>query len=196
MSGSHEVVKWVSTSVDALRGDGSRVDVADDSVWRLMGPSSHFKGSWLYLAPENEIVTVDDTKQTIARREPLIWHDLPYRRSAAHDSTCRSGILHSGTDFSMKETGKVAGVEVVKWRRRLGNDGYEEQYLAPSLDCIALKTYSIRKNSLRLPTFISSSEATSIQFGEPAADLFVLPTGYRQVEDPRRAALLRRLGSK
>ena len=97
MNGSAEIVMFTDASIAALRSDGSRVVVGDSSSWQLLGIRSNHKGSWLYLAPENEIVTVDDTKQTIARREPLIWHDLPYRRSVPNDSTCRSGILHFGT---------------------------------------------------------------------------------------------------
>lgn len=195
MNGSAEIVMFTDASIAALRSDDSRVVVGDSSSWQLLGTRSNHKGSWLYLAPENEIVTVDDTNQTIARREPLIWHDLPYRRSVPNDSTCRSGILHFGTDFNMKGTFTVAGVAVVRWYRTLGNGGYEEEYLAPSLDCIPLKMYSIRRNALWLPTFINSSEATSVEFGEPVADLFTLPPGYRQVEDPRRAELLKRRGS-
>jgi hypothetical protein len=95
----------------------------------------------------------------------------------------------------MKDTATVAGLAVARWYRTLGNGGYEEEYLAPLLDCIGLKSYSIRRNALWLPTFIDSSEATSVEFGEPAADLFTLPRGYRQVDDPRRAELLKRRGS-
>ena len=185
MKGSHQITKWVSTSVDALRSDGSHADIGDNSAWRLTGPNLHFKGSRFYLASQNQIVTVDETKQTIMRREPLFWHDLPYRHSTAHDGTCASGIRHAGTDFTRKETAQVAGVEVVRWYRPLGNGGYEEQYLAPSLNCIALKSYSIQKSSLNLPTFITSSEATSVQFGQPAPALFNLPTGYRPLQPPQ-----------
>jgi hypothetical protein len=188
---SHDVLKWTSTYVNALRADGSRISISESSIWNPTGTSSSSKKSSVYLVPDKQILTIDYTKKTIASREPLIWHDLPYRRSTAHDNTCQSGIRHFGTDFTMKGVSKVANVDVVEWYRTLGNGGYEEQYLAPSLDCLPLKTYSIRKNSWGLPTFISSSEATSVDFRAPAPELFVLPSGYRQVEDPQRAVLLR-----
>ena len=190
MNGSHEITKWVSTSVDALRSHGSQANIGDSSAWHLTSPNLHFKGSRFYLAPQNQIVMVDETKQTIMRRDPLYWHDLPYRRSTAHDGTCASGIRHSGTDFTKQETTKIAGVDVVRWYRPLGNGGYEEQYLAPSMDCLSLKSYSIHKSTLHLPTFITSSEATQVQFGDPAPALFNLPKGYRplQVSAPRKVA--------
>jgi hypothetical protein len=178
MNGSHEIAKWVSTSVDALRGDSSQADIGDNSAWRSNSPNLHFKSSRFYLAPQNKIVTLDETSQTITSRDPRIWHDLPYRRSTAHDQTCESGIHHYGTDFTKTDTTKIAGIEVVRWYRPLGNGGYEEQYLAPSLDCLPLKSYSIHKNSFHLPTFITSSEATNVQFAEPAPALFQLPTNY------------------
>lgn len=162
----------------------------------MFGATAKWRSSWLYLSPENAIITVNYNSRTIARREPLIRHDLPYRRAAEHDLTCESGIRHFGTDFSRKSETTVAGIPVVIWRRSLGN-GSEEQYLAPSLDCMPLKTYKILKNQWWLPTFIDSFEASSVQFGEPAADLFALPSGYRQIENPERAGLIRtRLGPK
>ena len=51
MNGSHEITKWVSTSVDALRSDGSQADIGDSSAWHLTAPNLHFKGSRFYLAP-------------------------------------------------------------------------------------------------------------------------------------------------
>lgn len=180
--GSRDLARHTFSYVHAQRSDGSVISITD---------GSGSKTSRAYLAPERRIVTIDYDKKTIAAREPLIWHDLPYRRSTPHDNTCQTGIRHSGTDFTMQGTTKVAGVEVVKWYRTLGNGGYEEQYLAPSLDCLSLKSYSIRKNSWGLPKLISSAEATSVDFGAPSPELFALPTGYRQVEDPQRAVLLK-----
>lgn len=189
-NGATDIVQSTTTLVYASRRDGSTVTSQETSDWRLFGATRKSRGSWLYLSPENAIVTVNYNDHTSAQREPLIWHDLPHRRAAEHDLTCESGIRHFGTDFSRKGEATVAGVPVVIWRRSLGN-GSEEQYLAPSLDCIPLRSYEILSNQWWLRTFIDSFEATSVQFGEPAADLFALPSGYRQIEDPQRAGLIR-----
>ncbi len=182
-----------TTYVDALSRDGSHATVTEDSFWRTFSREGGVRKSVsLYLAANNEIVTVNFSEETIARREPLIWHDLPYRRSVKGDDTCNSGILHFGTDFRMEGTTTVAGVRVIKWFRPL-EKGSEEEYLAPSLDCVPLKVYRLQRNALWLPTFIQSQEASSVEFGEPNPELFKLPSAYREIEDPRRAFLMRYL---
>ncbi len=129
--------------------------------------------------------------RTFSSREPLIWHDRPYRRSKEGDANCSTGILHSGTDF--RETGRdtIAGVPVVKWQRGDGLHWKEEIYLAPSLDCVALRIEEIRRNRWYLPKFSHSVEAIAIEWGEPRPELFAIPAGYRQVEDPALPRLLR-----
>jgi hypothetical protein len=144
------------------------------------------------LAPEKEIITIDYAQGTIARREPLTWSDLPYRPSTVEDTTCKSGIQHSGTDFRMEGTSTLAGIAVVRWSRAIVN-GREEQDLAPSLDCIALRRYRIRRNSFLLPIEIFSTEASSVELGEPSSDLFKIPSSYRVIVDPQRAILIRLL---
>lgn len=191
-TGFTDVRQVKGSYVGALRRDGSSVSrhgVNSRSLFSSEGSTSDH--AWFYLAPQEEIVSVDHTQRTIARREPLIWHDRPYRRSVEGDATCKSGILHSGTDFRMTGEDQIAGVRVVRWYRDLGNGGEEEQYLAPSLDCMALKLSKVHRNALRLPTFILSLEVTSVEFGDPNSDLFALPSDYREIEDPRRASLIR-----
>ncbi|MEO8027807.1 MAG: hypothetical protein ABI823_15090 [Bryobacteraceae bacterium] len=187
-----QIRRVLSTDLHAVRRDGSSVNQGEVRFQDIYGRGKgEQEGSGLYLAPENAIVTVNSIAHTIARREPLIWHDLPYRRSRSGDTACASGILHSGTDFVQNGTAIVAGVPVVKWYRTLGNGGFEEQALAPSLDCMALSKYQVRRNAFWLPEFINSWEATSVEFGEPASGLFRLPDGYREIEDPRRAQMIR-----
>lgn len=191
-NGPADIRKFTSTSVNALRSDGSSVTVRESRFGHLFSSGNDKqKQSSLYLAPEKQIVTLNHTARTIARREPLIWHDLPFRRSADGDASCQSGIRHSGTDFTMKGTATVAGVPVVKWYRSLANGGSEEIYLAPSLDCLTLKAYSGHKNAWRLPTFVDSWEVSSVELGDPSPSLFALPSEYRPVEDSSRLGLLR-----
>lgn len=193
-NGATDVRKFASISVIALRRDGSTVTVQESDYGGLFSSAERKqKHSSLYLAPDRQIVALDHTARTIGRREPLIWHDLPYRRSSVGDLDCRSGILHSGADFIKKDTTAVAGISVVKWYRTLGNGGSEEIYLAPSLDCMALKAHSIHKNSWRVPTFINTWEVSAVQLGEPNADLFALPSDYREIEHPGRRGLLRHI---
>jgi len=183
-----KISKVTETNVRAVRRDGSFVAFGEMKEELLFGGLLGAKqGAQLYLAPENAIVKVNRTEHTISRREPLIWHDLPYRRSADGDSTCQTGIRHFGSDFQLNGNSTVAGVPVVKWSRA---DGSEDHYLAPSLDCIELKREKIKRNRLWIPIFTSRWEATSVELGEPKPELFVLPTDYKQVEDPERARLL------
>jgi len=192
-TGKLEITELKSTYVNALRRDGSHVSLDESESSRFFS-SAGWKGkiTRMYLAPEKEIVTVDHAQGTIARREPLSWSDLPYRRSTAGDTTCESGIQHSGTDFRMESTSTLAGIAVVRWSRAIVN-GREEQDLAPSLDCIALRRYRIQRNSFLLPIEIFSTEATSVEFGEPSSDLFKIPSSYRAIVDPQRATLIRLL---
>ena len=186
-----DIRQFKTLSLSAVRRDGSNVTVRDGSHGDLFDSAAvRWKTALLFLAPDKSIVTLNHTAQTISRREPLIWHDLPYRRSIDGDAICSSGIRHSGTDFTMAGTATVLGIPVVKWRRSLSNGGSEEQYLAPSLDCIALKLNRTYKNNWWIPTLIDSWEVTSVTLGEPAPGLFALPAGYRPVEDPRRGQLL------
>ncbi len=178
------------TTVRALRPDGSRSSRDRTRTQDLFGrPAGGMEYSSLYLAPDNSVVSVNYIDRTIARREPLIWHDRPFRNSTDYDSTCTTGIRRAGSGFEMQGNASVAGVPVVKWRLALGHGGYEEQYLAPSLDCTSLKRYRIDKNALWLPALVDSWEATSVVLGEPAAVHFALPADYRAVEDPHKPRL-------
>lgn len=191
--GVTDITKFKSDFISALRRDGSHMDWQEQSFGGIFESSGRtFKMTGLYLAPEKTIVSLNHTEKTVSRREPLIWHDLPYRRSQDHDDTCRTGILHWGTDFSIISNSAVAGIPVVKWSRSLGN-GSEDLYLAPLLDCIALKSYRIQKNAVWIPTMIDSSEVTSVDLKEPAPELFAVPAEYRVVENRERARLLQHL---
>ena len=102
--------------VSASDTDGSRVDLEEGTDSTLFGRRMRlYKTARMYLTPKKEIITSIMSPGTIARREPLIWHDLPRRRTAAGDATCASGILDYGTDFQMRGVAMVAGLPTVKW---------------------------------------------------------------------------------
>ena len=185
-------VRTSLSQVQAIRRDGSSMSAVRDGTTRdlLLLSNAFPKTSHMYLAPSKRIVAVDHSNRTYSQREPLIWHDLPYRRSEENDATCRSGIRHAGTDFRMTGTETIAGQRVVKWERSLGYGGYEEQYLAPAIDCMPLRTHLIRKNRFHLPVFVSTIEVTAIELGNPKPELFSIPVGYREVEDQERARML------
>jgi hypothetical protein len=87
----------------------------------------------LYLRPSDRVVRIFHGTRKFSRREPIIWHDRPYRRARASDPTCASGILHSGTDFRQTGEYTIAGMKTFRWYRQLEYGGYEEQFLAPAL---------------------------------------------------------------
>ncbi len=93
-----KITKVTGTAILAVRSDGSSVNASDMKEESLFGRMlGERRDAQLYLAPEKTIVTINRTNRTIARREPLIWHDLPYRRSTDGDSTCKTGVRHFGT---------------------------------------------------------------------------------------------------
>jgi hypothetical protein len=140
--------------------------------------------SELYLRPADRVVRVFYKDHTFSSREPIIWHDRPFRRSKNNDTTCASGILHSGTDFTLTGEHTILGIKAFRWYRALEYGGYEEQYLAPALDCLCLRAAQVHRNVFRIPFFTSGIEVTSVKFGEPNRALFQVPTDYRQVPDP------------
>jgi hypothetical protein len=177
--------------ISASGRDGSHVDLekgADSALFERH--TRTFKTMRMYVGPKKEIITVDYHSGTLARREPLIWHDVPYRRARAGDATCESGIRHYGTDFQIRGAALIAGLPTVKWHRDLAN-GSEEEYLAPSLDCIALKTYMVVRNRAGIPIRINNTQVSRVEFGEPNPNVFKLPaSGLKEITDPNRARLL------
>jgi hypothetical protein len=149
------------------------------------------RGAELYLWPSDRVVRIFHSDRKFSSREPMIWHDRPYRRAKDGDKTCASGILHSGTDF--QETGEhtILGMKTFRWYRPLEYGGYEEQFLAPALDCLALRSVLVQRNVLRFPVFTNRSEVISIKFGEPDRALFDIPAGYQEVPDPSAERLRR-----
>jgi hypothetical protein len=152
----------------------------------MIGPTAY-----LYLAPSDRVVHLFHKDRKFSSREPIIWHDRPYRRAKNGDTTCASGILHSGTDFRLTGEHTILGTKTFRWYRQLEYGGYEEQFLAPALDCLTLRRVHVHKNVLRLPVFTDRSEAISVQFGEPDRALFDIPTDYQQVPDPAAERLRR-----
>lgn len=155
--------------------------------------------AYMYAAPSDQVIRIDNNAKTISHRPPIIWHDRPYRRSKDGDGQCATGILHFGTDFHLSGDTVVAGISVKTWERGDGWFWHEEEHLAPSLDCAVLKSYSIRRNFLLIPTFINSAEALSVRLGEPDQNLFAAPANYQEVKDPtedRLRAFVMRNGSR
>jgi hypothetical protein len=169
----------------AVRGDGSVWGTSEQSGFSLVrGVASGSMSTSMYLAPQDRVIRIFPADRTFSSRVPLIWHDRPYRRSAAGDALCVTGIRHNGTDFRHAGTAAVLGIPVQRWMRSLGNGGGEDIWLAPELDCLALKREAVYRNHLRLPTLIDSMEMVSVRWGEPDPQLFRIPPGYREVSDP------------
>ncbi len=173
------------TSVKALRADGSSVEAiggGQQRDWftseaRAAGPVS------LYLAPEDTLIQVDHERKSITRRQPRIWNERHYRASTPGDRTCVSSIRQWGTTFFLRGQDTVAGVPVIRWTGANPGGGYTEVYLAPSVDCRPLKTYTVYRKLGIIPTFINSTEATSVELGAPKPELFALPTGYHETKE-------------
>ena len=170
----------------ALRRDGSSVYKNEYSISRWFN-IERGKGTAVdyYLADRKEIVHVEEAARTISRREPVTSSDVPHRNSVKGDETCETAIRHFGNGFRMTDNATVAATHVVKWTRPLGK-GRQDVYLAPSLDCIPLKSYRLERNALNLPVYRESDEATSVELREPGHELFKLPVGYRLVNDSQQ----------
>jgi hypothetical protein len=179
--GPLDIRHFTQESIQAARSDGSSYQSRSDLSVAI------------YLTSRDEVVRIFPNDRTFSSRSPLIWHDRPYRRSADNDGVCRTGILHWGTDFRQEGQASIAVVPVFRWVRGNGQHGDEEIFLAPSLDCLPLKTRSLRFGRFYIPIAIQDMEATSVIWGEPDPSLFVIPANYKQVEDPGLPSLLRYL---
>jgi hypothetical protein len=188
--GPLDVRRFTELRTSAVRRDGSFVEITgQQEMKRWFRSGERTAGSaTMYLAPAGVVVHVDHQQKTVTRRPPVLWNERPYRYSTAGDRTCVSGIRHWGVHFFLRGAEKVAGVPVIKWIGSNPGGGYTEVYLAPSLDCRALKTRVVMRKLGIFPTFISTTEAVSVELGEPQAELFAVPSGYRQVEDPMSQA--------
>lgn len=179
---------YTETTLKAVRRDGSFVDRIERQQMRKWSGRETQAAALvsMYLAPDDQVIRIDHGAGTISRREPLIWNDRPYRYSSPGDRTCASGIRHWGAHFFLRGTDTVAGVAVIRWTGANPGGGYTEVFLAPSLDCRPLKTHVVLRKFGVLPTFISTTEAVSVELGEPKPELFAVPSGYREVEDPMK----------
>ncbi len=183
-NGSADFLHSTWTSAKAARRDGSSVEITGGGEFRKwFKRETRAAGSaTMYLAPEDRVISIDHEQKTIARRAPLMWDDRPYRYSIPGDRTCLSGIRHWGTHFFLRGTDTVAGVPVIKWMGSNSGGGYTEIYLAPSLDCRPLKTHTVYRKFGVVPISTSTAEAVSVELGEPKAELFFIPSAYREVE--------------
>jgi hypothetical protein len=149
------------------------------------------RSAQLYLAPSDRVVRIFHTSRQFSSREAIIWNDRPYRRAKDGDTTCASGILHSGTDFQQTGQHTILGIKSFRWYRPLEYGGYEEQFLAPSLDCLTFRRLRVDRNMFRIPELTDRTEVISIKFGEPDRTLFSIPAGYKEVPDPSAERLRR-----
>ena len=176
-------------------GYGSDGSVAHEHRFEkipLIGDAEGFAPTaQLYLAPSDRVVRIMHADRRFSRREPIIWHDRPYRRAKANDPTCASGVLHSGADFRLESEHTILGMKTFRWYRPLEHGGHEEQFLAPALDCLPLRTVRVHKNVVRFPVFTDRTEVATIRFGEPARTLFQIPAGYKEIPDPSAERLKR-----
>lgn len=186
--GLSDIRHYTGVSTLAVRRDGSSATHSEQQFYVFLQGTTRRTFSSLYLAPDDQVVKLDHANKTISRRAPLIWHDRPYRRSQP-DGRCETGIRHFGTHFRLAGSTELAGVRVVKWSGANGVGGIDEVYLAPSLDCVALKTYSVQRSRWHIPLYTNSMEAVAVKRGEPEASRFALPRDYRQVPDAEQEGL-------
>jgi hypothetical protein len=175
--GRRNISHFTETATVAVRRDGSfvRFSAGQHLSVFLRGSTDTGPVSTLYLAPLDRVVAVDHWRHTASFRAPSVWQDRPWRRSADGDSECATGIRHFGGDFKRAGSSTVAGVPVVRWTRKIAQDGDQDVYLAPSLDCYPLKTYASIRNRWFLPIYTESVEAVQVKLGEPDPALFALP---------------------
>jgi hypothetical protein len=181
--GTTDIDHQTGQFVNALRSDGSTYANA------IMTGNQAVS---LYLAPTDKVVKIFSLDATYSSREPLIWHDRPYRRSKTGDGTCSTGILHYGTDFHLDpRSSEMLGLRVVHWNRPSANGGYEDIYMAPDVDCVPLKHTTVHHNTWHVPTFVRTEEATHVEWQDPSSTLFTIPATYREIEDPALPGLRR-----
>ena len=182
--GITDIQHYTGTATVAVRRDGSFRAAGDrqESYLFVAGWKSEYVS--MSLAPEDRVVRVFPQAHEYSSRAPVIWHDRPFRRSKDGDATCATGILHFGTDFRRAGSTTIAGVPVVHWTRRNGMNGEDNFYLAPSLDCNALRIRMVHRTRWYVPTYVYSVEAVSVELGEPKPELFRIPDGYRLIHNP------------
>jgi len=183
--GSLDFSHYTATTISAVRRDGSFVEMTERqemSRWFKGGDRTAGSAS-MYLAPDDVVVRLDHQQKTISRRAPLMWNDRAHRYSSPGDRTCLSGIRHWGTQFFLRGTDTVAGVPVIRWSGANASGGYTEVFLAPSLDCRPLKTRTVYRKFGILMTSTNTTEAVSVELGEPKPELFAVPTGYRESKE-------------
>jgi hypothetical protein len=81
------------------------------------------RGAQLYLSPSDRVVRIFHKDRQFSSREPIIWHDRPYRRAKNGDTTCASGILHNGNDFQQTGEHTILGIKTFRWYRPLEYGG-------------------------------------------------------------------------
>jgi hypothetical protein len=173
---------FTESAIVAVRRDGSFVRFSQGqhlSVF-LRGSTDTGPVSTLYLAPLDRVVSIDHWRHTAAFHPPRTWQDRPWRRSTDGDSECASGIRHFGADFKRVGGAWVAGIPVVRWTRKIAQDGDQDVYLAPSLDCYPLKTYATIRNRWLIPIYTESVGAVWVKLGEPDPALFALPASSKR----------------
>lgn len=187
--GITDISRNVRYSVQALRSDGSTVEAPLDAQ-RKVGDRS------VLLRAANRRFNVNAGK-----REVTFWKSHPYydrnvRRSEPTDTVCAGGISHYGSAppvYTFTGTDRVAGIPVVVYQKTgMSWRWMHEVAMAPSLDCLALRT--VRRH---LPSLLGDEqgsshimEAISVKLGEPSPELFAVPAGYRTVTPPEPSKML------
>jgi len=98
------------------------------------------------LAPLDRVVSIDHWRHTAAFHPPRTWQDRPWRRSTDGIRSAPAASAISAPIFKRVGGAWVAGIPVVRWTRKIAQDGDQDVYLAPSLDCYPLKTYATIRN--------------------------------------------------
>ena len=174
-AGITDVQRLRIEKLSALRRDGSSLTIDNHEVFTLTG-GRHIGATLvnIYLTTTGQSVAINHDQKLISIWEPDY---RPARRSVDGDTTCSTGIRQYGGHFQQSGQDTVAGIPVLKWA-----SGDDQIYLAPGLDCAALKVGRVTRNSWHVPVHFESVEALSVEFGEPRPELFMIPKGYRSVD--------------
>ncbi|MBL8216616.1 MAG: hypothetical protein JNK87_38210 [Bryobacterales bacterium] len=187
--GITDISRNVSYSLLALRSDGSTVDAPLDAQRKVADRS-------VLLRPTNRRLSVDARKRQVTYWKAHPYYDRNVRRSEPTDHVCAGGISHYGSAppaHTFIGTDRVAGIPVLVYQKAgMSWRWMHEVAMAPSLDCLALRT--VRRH---LPSLLGDEpgsshiiEAISVKLGEPSPELFAVPAGYRTVTPPEPSKML------
>lgn len=171
--GLHRVERWSVRGRAAIRSDGSRANVvvARSFVYHVI-PDGRWSYRSIYLKPQNVGYEASDDEKLIQGGECGCTWTRPLLR---RDRQCEPMGVEGAKRLS---DARVANVPVVRFAYE-DEDGWHEIALAPDYGCDVLEYSNRTYNSFGLPTSGERFRVIEYVPGEPKAELFEFPTGYR-----------------